>query len=104
MERFLEQREKISRKLNRLVNRLARKMEVSLCKKAKIDQTEDDSSALDTKIDELKDRIDVMKSNVDYLQDQIAECQTNIINLEELKVSLLFGINDIKQNSTFKFL
>ena len=72
MERFLEQREKISRKLNRLVNRLDKRLLIE----------EPDESL---KIDELKDRIDVMKSNIDYLQDQIGECQTNIIQLDELK-------------------
>ena len=80
MERFLEQREKISRKHNRLVNRLNRKTEIILHLK---------NSLSDSKIDELKDRIDVMKSNIDYLQDQIAECQTNIIQLDELKVNIL---------------
>ena len=85
MERFLEQREKISRKHNRLVNRLNRKTEIMLLLK------NSPPSALnmsENKIDELKDRIDVMKSNIDYLQDQIAECQTNIIQLDEMKVNI----------------
>ena len=89
MERFLEQREKISRKLNRLVERLARRTEAAQYIMEPIEPKDDgsltQSKLADIKIEELKERIDVMKSNVDYLQDQIAECQTNIIALDELK-------------------
>ncbi len=89
MERFLEQREKISRKLNRLTDRLKRRIAATDYIFEPIERRNDslptEIDVANTKIDELKDRIDVMKSNVDYLQDQIAECQTNIIQLDELK-------------------
>lgn len=85
MERFLEQREKISRKLNKLINRLNKKSEL----KGELEEEEggggEDEEESQTRLNELKDRIDVMKSNIDYLQDQIGECQTNIIHLDELK-------------------
>ena len=71
MERYLTQREKISRRLNRLLRRLN--------KATLLIDIENESS----RVDELKEQMDIIKSNIDYLNDQIAECQTNIIELGE---------------------
>lgn len=74
MERYLEQREKISRKLNRCSKKLE-----------KLINEQTDESKI--KIEELKEQIETMKSNLDYIQDQINECQVNIIQLDESKDS-----------------
>jgi hypothetical protein len=102
MERYLEQREKISRKLNRLIKRLNKAQQhehtnsISLTSSSITNNSTNsdintkssavfDSLTNSTKIDELKEQIDIMKSNIDYLNDQIAECQTNIIQLGDSK-------------------
>lgn len=110
MERFLEQRERISRKLNRLIKRyektvtfenglgctsvnMSNSNTLSTNSSSNSDATSDinskSSSGIDSdsisKAEELKEQIDIMKSNIDYLQDQIAECQTNIIQLDETR-------------------
>ena len=71
MERYIEQREKIGRKLNRLQKRYEKVL----------NQNDEESKGED-----LKDQLDIMKSNVDYIQDQISECQANIIELDDSKV------------------
>jgi kinesin family member 21 len=73
MERYIEQREKIGRKLNRLQKRYEKVL----------NQNDEDSKGED-----LKEQLDIMKSNVDYIQDQISECQANIIELDDSKVKL----------------
>jgi kinesin family protein 4/21/27 len=116
MERFLEQREKFCRKLNRLEKKLHKSTmnspnEENILKESyNIDQsTLENSSKSDLNelngnndgkalsftpnsansksTDELKEQIYAIKSNIDYIQDQISECQTNIIQLDESKVS-----------------
>jgi hypothetical protein len=115
MERFLEQREKFCRKLNRLEKKLQKltlKNSVEENEKKEncmIDQSKfknNSSSDLNElgvnnnanpilfassnanfkSIDELNEQIYAIKSNIDYIQDQISECQTNIIQLDESKV------------------
>jgi kinesin family member 21 len=70
----MEQREKISRKLNRCLKKLDKLLS-------------EQNDEFKTKIDELKEQIEIMKSNLDYIQDQISECQVNIIQLDESKDS-----------------
>ena len=113
MERFLEQREKISRKLNRLEKRLGKVITLEQNKDANSltssnltntisNSTSSDmadsvyvKSASGLKIDELREQIDIMKSNIDYLQDQIAECQSHIIQLEEAKDGSDHGVEKL---------
>jgi kinesin family protein 4/21/27 len=113
MERFLEQREKISRKLNRLEKRLAKAVSLENSKdsssltSSNLTNTISNSTSSDMadsvyvkspsnlKIDELKDQVDIMKSNIDYLQDQIGECQSNIIQLEEAKDGSDYGVEKL---------
>ena len=113
MERFLEQREKISRKLNRLEKRLVKAVSLENSKdsssltSSNLTNTISNSTSSDMadsvyvkspsnlKIDELKDQVDIMKSNIDYLQDQIGECQSNIIQLEEAKDGSDYGVEKL---------
>ena len=111
MERFLEQREKISRKLNRIEKRLGKAISIENSKDSSsltssnltntISTSSDMTDSVYTKspsnlkIDELKEQIDIMKSNIDYLQDQIGECQSNIIQLEEAKDGSDFGVEKL---------
>lgn len=115
MERFLEQREKFCRKLNRLEKKLQKSTmngpneENKIKESHSIDQStleniskndlneldanndakaSTSNSATSKSIDELKEQIYAIKSNIDYIQDQISECQTNIIQLDESKVRL----------------
>lgn len=93
MERFLEQRERISRKLNRLLKRYDKALmqesnlssNSSSSSTASTDAINSKSAIEPNKLEEIKEQIDIMKSNIEYLQDQIAECQTNIIQLDEAK-------------------
>lgn len=99
MERFLEQRERISRKLNRLLKRYEKALmqESNMTNSNSLSTNSSSSSYTSSdainsksgvepnKLEEIKEQIDIMKSNIEYLQDQIAECQTNIIQLDEAK-------------------
>lgn len=79
MERYIEQREKIGRKLNRLQKRYDKVLS---------------QNSEESKGEDLKEQIEIMKSNIDYIQDQISECQANIIELDESKVHNVFFFRD----------
>ncbi|XP_022695658.1 kinesin-like protein KIF21A isoform X3 [Varroa jacobsoni] len=70
MERYLLEREKLERVLDRTI----RKRDRALA------QDKDESLLRD-----LDDEIDNLNSNIGYLQDNIMECQTNICQIEENK-------------------
>jgi hypothetical protein len=95
MERYLEQREKLGRKLNRSAKRLEKLFSNEYPVSTGPLPTQTDHVCILTirtpkkdrnKVDELKEQIEIMKSNIDYVQDQISECQANIIELDEAKV------------------
>lgn len=85
MERYLEQREKIGRKLARLQKRLD-KAYVTFNSNLNDQLNEVEKQQQLVKIDDLKEQIDIMKSNIEYIQEQISECQANIIELDDSKV------------------
>ncbi|OQR76940.1 kinesin protein KIF21B [Tropilaelaps mercedesae] len=70
MERYLLEREKLERVLDRTIRKRDRTL------------TQDKDELL---LRDLDDEIDNLNSNIGYLQDNIMECQTNICQIEENK-------------------
>ena len=101
MEQYLDQRDKMCRKLNKLKNQHERLSNKSV-------QNEEESSFIEQQLTQSKEKIDTVNSNIEYIQRQIEQCQTSIIQLDEVKdgfsaglISLVEPINTLKEAHFF---
>lgn len=88
MEQYLDQRDKISRKLNKLK---LQQEKIS----SKITADLDATLTFESQLLQIKEKIGTATSNIDYIQRQIEQCQTSIIQLDEVKDGFALGLMNL---------
>ena len=88
MEQYLDQRDKISRKLNKLK---IQQEKIS----SKITADLDATLTFESQLLQIKEKIGTATSNIDYIQRQIEQCQTSIIQLDEVKDGFALGLMNL---------